>query len=121
MRSENSSTQEALKGDIWKGGIWNWVHHGRSDGVAIAIAISIATDFFLLEKQRSNKAILPKRTQRLKKYKIALRDWNFQAGVKFSSEPPTKTPILVGIIGGQDLNIHAGLNFQARLRISSEI
>ena len=35
------------------------------------------------------------RAQRLKNIKIALRDWNFQARLKMSSEPPAK-PLLCG-------------------------
>ena len=54
-------------------------------------------------------------TQRLKKFKIALRDWNFQSRLKISSEPPTKPLFFVANSEGQDWQ------FQSRLKISSEI
>ena len=55
------------------------------------------------------------RAQRLKNFKIALRDWNFQSRLKISSEPPSKPLFSVGNSEGQDWN------FQSRLKISSEI
>ena len=61
------------------------------------------------------------RAQRLKRFKIALRDCNFQARLKFSSEIENfkraahQAPIFVGNSQGQDWN------FQARLNFSSEI
>ena len=39
---------------------------------------------------------LRRRAQRLKNFKIALWDFNFQARLKISSEPPTKPLFLVG-------------------------
>ena len=57
----------------------------------------------------------PLRAQRLKKIKIALRDWNFQSRLKFSSEPPSHPLLFVGNSEGQDWK------FQSRLKISSEI
>ena len=68
--------------------------------------------------------LLTQRAQILKKFKIALRDWNFQARLKrmtFSSEIENfkrathQTPIFVGNSQGQDWN------FQARLKFSSAI
>ena len=55
------------------------------------------------------------RAQRFKKFKIALRDWNFQSRLKISSEPPSKPLLFVGNSQGQDWK------FQSRLKISSEI
>ena len=55
------------------------------------------------------------RAQKLKKFKIALQDWNFQARLKISSEPPAKPPFSVGNSEGQHWK------FQARLKFSSEI
>ena len=82
------------------------------------------------------------RAQRLKTFKIALQDWNFQARLKISSEPPTKphflwgilkveieifkrdwnfkraahqTPFFVGNSEGRDWNAQARLKFQAWL------
>ena len=55
------------------------------------------------------------RAQRLKKIKIALRDWNFQSRLKFSSEPPTKPLFFVGILKVRDWK------FQSRLKFSIEI
>ena len=55
------------------------------------------------------------RAQRLKKFKIALRDWNFQSRLKFSIPPPTKPLFLWGILKVRDWK------FQARLKISIEI
>ena len=57
----------------------------------------------------------PLRAQRLKKFKIALRDWNFQSRLKISSEPPPNPYLFVGKPEGQDWK------FQSRLKISSEI
>ena len=56
------------------------------------------------------------RAQRLKKFKIALRDWNFQSRLKISSEPPSKP--LVFFVGNSESQ---DWNFQSRLKISSEI
>ena len=68
--------------------------------------------------------------QRLKKIKIALRDWNFQARLKrmtFSSEiehfkrATHQNPIFVGNSQGQDWKFQAKTwSFQARLKISNE-
>ena len=51
------------------------------------------------------------RAQRLKNFKIALRDWNFQARSIFSSEPPTKALFFGGGI----------LHCKSRLKFSNEI
>ena len=61
------------------------------------------------------------RAKRLKKFKIALRDWNFQARLKISSEPPTKPRFLVGIQKAKIENFNRDWIFQARLKISSVI
>ena len=47
-------------------------------------------------KNRNRNAFRALRAQRVKKIKIALRDWNFQARSKISSEPPTKPLFLRG-------------------------
>ena len=49
------------------------------------------------------------RAQRLKIFKIALRDWKFQARLKISSEPPTK-PLFV--LGNSEAS---GLNFSCEI------
>ena len=63
-------------------------------------------------RRNSSGRVKPLRAQILKNFK---RDWNFQASLKFSSEPPTKPLFFVGNSGGQDWK------FQARLTFSSEI
>ena len=56
------------------------------------------------------------RAQRLKKFKIALRDWKFQSRLKFSSEPPTKPLFFLWEI----LKVR-DWKFQAKLKFSIEI
>ena len=55
------------------------------------------------------------RARRFKKFKIALRDWNFQSLLKCSSEPPNKPLFFVRNSEGRDWK------FQSGLKISSEI
>ena len=55
------------------------------------------------------------RAQRLKKFKIALWDWNFQARLKVSSEPPTKPRFLWGILQVGIENFKRDWKFQASL------
>ena len=55
------------------------------------------------------------RAQRLKKFKISLRDWNFQARLKFSSGPPTKPYFLWGILKVEIEIFNRDWNFQSRL------
>ena len=51
------------------------------------------------------------RAQRLKKFKIAPRDWNFQSRLKFSSEPPANPLIFVGNSEGPGLKISIEIDF----------
>ena len=67
------------------------------------------------EVQKRSKTTETLRAQRLKIFKITLRDWNFQSRLKFSSEPPSKPLFLWGNSEGRDWK------FQSRLNISSEI
>ena len=46
--------------------------------------------------ERRRGFLLSLRAQRLKKFKISLQDWDFQARLKISSEPPTKALLFVG-------------------------
>ena len=68
------------------------------------------------------KTLRTLRAQRLKKIKIALRDWNFQSRLKISSEPPSKPPFFVGNPGAPGLKFSIEIeifkrdwNFQSRL------
>ena len=48
-------------------------------------------------------------------WKIALRDWNFQASLKISSEPSTKPLFSVGNSEGQHWTFQAGLKFSSEI------
>ena len=61
------------------------------------------------------------RDQRLKKIKIASRDWNFQARLKIPSGPPTKPVFLWGILKVRIEMFKREWIFQAGLQISSKI
>ena len=66
------------------------------------------------------------RAQRLKKFKITLRDWKFQSRLKFTSEPPSKPLLFVGNSEGPRLKISCEIEifnrdwkFQSRMKFFS--
>ena len=70
-----------------------------SGGIIFVIITKIVTNEIV---PRNYFVIISLRAQRLKKFKIALRDCNFQSRLKFSSAPPTKPLFLWGILKARD-------------------
>ena len=71
------------RGDSWKRGVYE-----------------STPDHYVTTSSRPNfssESVSSLRAQRLTKFKIALRDWNLQARLNISSEPPTK-PLFLWVI-----------------------